>query len=98
MTRSTTFAAIARRLALVGAAVLAVSAFTAPTAFAGKSQAIRTDGGYVSFNHRGDLLYANDTRGEGWSVVAEIRLKHGAVPISRITDGDGANGNPTPST
>jgi len=81
-------------VALAGVLALALLAVSAPTAFAGKSQSIQTNGGYVSFHHVGNRIHANDTRSEGWSVVAQIRLKNGAVPISELTDGDGANGNP----
>jgi hypothetical protein len=94
MTTPSTTPGILRRVAVSAALALTVFAVSAPAALAGKSQSIDTKGGFVSFNHVDEYLYVDDERGEGWSVVAELKLRDGAVPISRVTDGDGANGNP----
>jgi hypothetical protein len=88
------FVSLARRVAVGGALALALFAVGAPTASAGQSQNIDTRGGFVSFNHVDEFLYVDDERGEGYSVVAELKLRNGAIPIARVTDGDGANGNP----
>jgi hypothetical protein len=85
---------IARRVALAGALAAALFAISPTAASAGQSQGIDTKGGYVSFNERDEILFATDDRGEGYSVIAQLRRRDGVVPISAVRDGDGANGNP----
>jgi hypothetical protein len=61
-----------RRVAAAGALALAGFALTAPTASAGESEAIETEGGSVVFHHRGDRLEAYDERRDGYGVRARV--------------------------
>jgi hypothetical protein len=69
-------------------------ALAVPTASAGQSQNIDTRGGFAAFSDTDEILRVNDDRREGYRVVAQLRLRNGAVPISEVTDRDGANGEP----
>jgi hypothetical protein len=83
-----------RALAAAGALVFAGAGLTAPVASAGQPQRIETAGGFASFSDVDEILRVNDKRAEGWRVVAQLRLRDGAVPISEVVDRDGANGEP----
>jgi hypothetical protein len=61
------------RRILIGLAVAGALAFAAPAAFAGTDEQIVGSHGSVLFLHDGDRLEAYDTKGEGWSVKAELR-------------------------
>jgi hypothetical protein len=54
-------------------ATLAALGLTAPPAFAGSDQQITGVHGMVTFKHQGERIDAYDTKGEGWSVKAEVR-------------------------
>ena len=83
-----------RRLAAACAVAFLGSGLTAPAAFSGQSQRIDTAGGFASFADTDEILRVNDERAEGYRVVAQLRLRDGAVPISEVTDRDGANDEP----
>ena len=86
-------AAVARRVALVGAVGLTGLAVGAPAASAGKSQTIDTKGGHVEFHDDGEGLLARDDRRDGYSVSAELAFPEG-LPLFDVVDGDGANNIP----
>jgi len=68
----TPIARVLRRLALAGAVVLTMLGLTVPAASAAESERIRTKGGLVEFQARGDILRAYDTRRDGYSVRARL--------------------------
>jgi hypothetical protein len=81
---------IVRRLAVVIALALTVVGLGASTAAAGQSQDISTKRGAVWFNHRGDRLYAIDTKVDGKGIEALITW---AGRSESVMDG-GASGPP----
>jgi hypothetical protein len=83
-----------RPLAVFGVAAILGTGPGAPAAHAGQSQRIDTKGGTATFADADEILRVNDKRSEGYRVLAELRLRNGAVPISGVTDRDGANGEP----
>jgi hypothetical protein len=86
-------AAVARRVALVGAVGLTGLAVGAPAASAGKSQTIDTKGGHVEYHDDTEGLLVRDDRRDGYSVSAELALAEG-LPLFDVVDGDGANNTP----
>jgi hypothetical protein len=80
---------ITRRLALPCVLALAALGAGAPAASAGESEWIDTNGGKVSFNHRGEWLMALDERtGDGYRVRAYLRwpVFGGLIDRAQVTD------------
>jgi hypothetical protein len=65
-------AAVARRIALVGALALTGVAVSVPAASAGEDEVIRTKRGLVKFQPSGDYLIAYDTLRDGYGVYAKL--------------------------
>jgi hypothetical protein len=69
---TTPTAAIVRRLAAISALALTVLALGVPAASAGESEAIKTNGGKVTFKDRDEEITADDTRRDGKGVQAVL--------------------------
>jgi hypothetical protein len=86
---------ITRRLTAIFVLAATVFGFSVSAASAGTDESITTKYGTASFNHKDEIVTADDKRKDGIGVQAFVfwKIKKQTVSVT-VTDGNGANNSP----
>jgi hypothetical protein len=80
-----------RKLAATIAITATACGIAAPAALAGTDESITTARGSASFNHKDEILTANDKKKDGFGIMAFLFWGGKSVTV---VDGNGANNSP----
>ena len=85
-----------RRLAVLCTLALTVFGLSVASASAGTHESIKTKRGSVAFNHKGEILTAEDSKGDGIGIMAHLfwKVKKNKTVSATVIDGSGADGLP----